>query len=195
MLANYSGRFSQARLPQSVLHSAKRAVIDWHAALYPGIGMAPVVQLEQAFEEDLDHGLAQLVWGRRATVRAAALINGAAAHVAEIDDSIKVKALAVTSKNRIADLPDVPTVAESGVPNYEWTFWYGILVPSKTPASTVDLLNKEIVAILNLPDVQRQLGQMAVTLSASSSEEFKKLIASETAKFLHIAKSANIKPE
>ncbi len=107
----------------------------------------------------------------------------------------KVKALAVTSKNRIADLPDVPTVAESGVPNYEWTFWYGILVSSKTPASTVDFLNKEIVAILKLPDVQRQLGQMAVTISASSSEEFRKLIASETAKFLRIAKSANIKPE
>ncbi len=89
VLAEYAGRFSQSSLPPAVLHSAKRAVIDWHAALYPGIGMAPVVQLEQAFSEDLDHGLARLVWGRQATVRAAALINGTAAHVAEIDDSFK----------------------------------------------------------------------------------------------------------
>lgn len=107
----------------------------------------------------------------------------------------KLRVLAVTSKNRIADLPDVPTVAESGVPGYEWTFWYGILVSAKTPATTVEFLNKEIVAILGLPDVKRQLEQMAVTVSGSSSESFRKLITAETAKFLRIAKSANILPE
>ena len=107
----------------------------------------------------------------------------------------KLRVLAVTSKKRLADMPDVPTVAESGVADYEWTFWYGILVSAKTPTSTVDFLNKEIVAILGLPDVKRQLEQMAVTVSGSTPETFRKLITAETAKFLRIAKSANILPE
>ena len=69
-----------------MLHHAKRAVIDWHAALYPGAAMAPATLLERALAEELDRGGARLALGRPATVRAAALINGAAAHTAEVDD-------------------------------------------------------------------------------------------------------------
>jgi len=73
-------------LAPEVLHHAKRAVIDWHAALFPGAVMAPARLLERALAEDLDRGDARLALGRRASVRAAALINGAAAHTAEVDD-------------------------------------------------------------------------------------------------------------
>jgi len=73
-------------LAQEVLHHAKRAVIDWHAALYPGAVMAPATLLERALAEELDHGGARLALGRRAPARTAALINGAAAHTAEVDD-------------------------------------------------------------------------------------------------------------
>ncbi|MGA8048564.1 MAG: MmgE/PrpD family protein, partial [Burkholderiales bacterium] len=73
-------------LAPEVLHHAKRAVIDWHAALYPGAVMAPARLLERALAEDLDRGDARLALGRRASVRAAAFINGAAAHTAEVDD-------------------------------------------------------------------------------------------------------------
>ncbi len=106
----------------------------------------------------------------------------------------KVRALAVTSKTRIADLPDVPTVSESGVPGYDWTFWYGLLVSSKTPPAAVNFLNKELVAILRQSDVQSQLNRMGVTVAASTSDEFKKLITSEVNKFQQIAKLANIQP-
>src|SRR5258705_13299877 len=68
-----------------VLHHAKRAVIDWHAALFPGARVAPAALLERALAEELDHGDAHLALGRRATIRAAALINGAAAHTLEVD--------------------------------------------------------------------------------------------------------------
>src|SRR3954467_13370234 len=69
-----------------VTHHAKRAVIDWYAALLPGAVTAPATLLERAFAEELDRGEARLILGRRATMRAAALINGTAAHTAEFDD-------------------------------------------------------------------------------------------------------------
>jgi 2-methylcitrate dehydratase PrpD len=73
-------------LPPAVLHHARRAVIDWHAALYPGAVAPPATLLEKALAEELDRGEARLALGRRATVRAAALINATAAHTAEVDD-------------------------------------------------------------------------------------------------------------
>src|SRR5688572_7210898 len=69
-----------------VLHHAKRAVIDWYAALLPGAVVAPATLLEAALKEELDKGQATLALGRKATVRAAALINGTAAHTVEVDD-------------------------------------------------------------------------------------------------------------
>ena len=73
-------------LEGDVLHHARRAVIDWYAALAPGAVQAPATLLERALAEELDHGAARLALGRKATVRAAALINGSAAHTAEVDD-------------------------------------------------------------------------------------------------------------
>ena len=69
-----------------MLHHAKRAVIDWYAALLPGAVVPPATALERALAEELDRGEARLALGRRATVRAAALINGSAAHTVEVDD-------------------------------------------------------------------------------------------------------------
>jgi 2-methylcitrate dehydratase PrpD len=88
-LAQFAAGFGTQPLPADVLHHAKRAVVDWHAALYPGLATEPVRILEQVLEEDLDRGAARLANGRAATLRAAALINGTAAHAAEVDDSFK----------------------------------------------------------------------------------------------------------
>src|SRR3954469_12293861 len=85
-LADYAVREQKSKLDANVIHHAKRAVIDWYAALLPGSLVAPATLLEQALEEDLDHGNARLASGRRATLRAAALINGAASHSVEFDD-------------------------------------------------------------------------------------------------------------
>jgi len=73
-------------LAAEVLHHAKRAVIDWHAALYPGAVVAPATLLERSLAEELGHGAAFLALGKHATTRAAALINGTAAHTVEVDD-------------------------------------------------------------------------------------------------------------
>jgi 2-methylcitrate dehydratase PrpD len=85
-IADYAIREQTSALSAEVIHHAKRAVIDWYAALLPGSKVAPAVLLEQAFAEDLDRGHARLANGRRATLRAAALINGAASHSVEFDD-------------------------------------------------------------------------------------------------------------
>jgi 2-methylcitrate dehydratase PrpD len=84
--AEYGVREQTSTLPAEVIHHAKRAVIDWYACLLPGSMVTPATVLEKAMFEDLDRGNARLARGRRATLRAAALINGAASHSVEFDD-------------------------------------------------------------------------------------------------------------
>jgi len=88
-LAEFAQSCRSRRLDDVVVHHAKRAVIDWYAALMPGAVAAPATMLERALAEDLDHGGAHLALGRRATMRTAALINGTAAHTVEFDDIFK----------------------------------------------------------------------------------------------------------
>lgn len=85
-MAQFACALKHQSLSPAVIHHAKRAVIDWCAALLPGAVLAPSTSLEKALAEDLDRGNALLALGRRATVRTAALINGTAAHTAELDD-------------------------------------------------------------------------------------------------------------
>jgi len=85
-IADYAVKEQTSKLPKEAIHHAKRAVIDWYASLLPGSRIAPAVLLEQALADELDHGRAKLAHGRRATVRAAALINGSASHAVEFDD-------------------------------------------------------------------------------------------------------------
>ena len=89
VFARYATEFRQARLDDEVLHHAKRAVIDWHAALFPGLEVAPMPQLRALLADDLDRGRARLPDGSLAPARAAALLNGTAAHAAEVDDSFR----------------------------------------------------------------------------------------------------------
>jgi 2-methylcitrate dehydratase PrpD len=89
VLARFAQEAAQRALPSDVLHHAQRAVIDWYASLYPGLATPAVQVLEATMSEDLDRGNARLALGRAATARAAALINGTAAHAAEVDDSFR----------------------------------------------------------------------------------------------------------
>jgi 2-methylcitrate dehydratase PrpD len=84
--ARFAVAFAAKPIPVDVAHHAKRALIDWSAALYPGAIVAPATMLERVCAEDLDHGRAELALGRKATARTAALINGTAAHTVEVDD-------------------------------------------------------------------------------------------------------------
>jgi 2-methylcitrate dehydratase PrpD len=84
--AAWAEAYRKVAIAPEVLHHAKRAVIDWYAALLPGAVVPPATLLELALKDELDKGKAKLALGRSATVRAAALINGSAAHTVEVDD-------------------------------------------------------------------------------------------------------------
>ncbi len=89
VFAGFAQQATQRALAPEVLHHAQRAVVDWYASLYPGLAMPAVQALEAAMADDLDRGDARLALGRAATARAAALVNGTAAHAAEVDDSFR----------------------------------------------------------------------------------------------------------
>lgn len=87
--ARFSREIASRALPPEVTHHALRAVIDWYASLFPGLETPAVRLLEATLADDLDRGDARLARGRAATVRAAALLHGTAAHAAEVDDSFR----------------------------------------------------------------------------------------------------------
>jgi tripartite-type tricarboxylate transporter receptor subunit TctC len=107
----------------------------------------------------------------------------------------KLKPLAVTSNTRVSILPDVPTVAESGLPGFETGTWYGIAAPAGTPKDVVNKLQAEIARILAMPDVHDKLIQQGLIPVGSTPEQFGKFIGAERIKAGNIVKAANIKVE
>ena len=107
----------------------------------------------------------------------------------------KAKAIAVTSTTRVMDFPDLPTVAESGVPGYKWIFWYAMLAPAKTPKAILDKLHSEIASILKMNDVKQKFVPLGIDPVSNTPEEMDRLIAEEIASFKKLAHAAQIKPE
>jgi len=91
----------------------------------------------------------------------------------------KIKALAVTTKKRYAELPDVPTLDEAGVKGYDATIWLGLLAPPGTPRDIVDKLNTSITKILSTPDARKLMASAGVDVATSSPEDFATLMQSE----------------
>jgi tripartite-type tricarboxylate transporter receptor subunit TctC len=107
----------------------------------------------------------------------------------------KLLALAVTSAQRLPMLPDVPTLAEAGVPGYESTGWFGVVAPASTPAAIVNRLNAEIVAALNDPEIRNTMRGMGVEPSPSKVEEFEQYIKAEIQKWAKVIKLSGTKLE
>lgn len=105
----------------------------------------------------------------------------------------KLRALAITSAARSPQLPDVPTMAEAGLPGYEIAGWFGVLAPAATPRPVVERLNKELLAVLAMPDVREQIGAMGGIIAAEGPAGFGRYIASETEKWGALVRSAQIK--
>jgi tripartite-type tricarboxylate transporter receptor subunit TctC len=104
-----------------------------------------------------------------------------------------VKALAVTGKKRFADMPDVPTVDEAGLPGYEFNSWFGIWAPAGTPRPIIDILNREIASALNDPAILKRLEIDGAQVEGGSPERFDAFVKSEYSKWDKIVKAANIK--
>ncbi|KQP11915.1 tripartite tricarboxylate transporter substrate binding protein [Pseudorhodoferax sp. Leaf267] len=107
----------------------------------------------------------------------------------------KLRALAVTTPKRLPSLPDVPTVAEAGLPGYETSTWGGLLAPAGTPKATVQKLAAETTRILALPDVRERMLAAGVEPVGGTPEQFAAFIGSEMVKWGKVAKAAGIEPE
>jgi tripartite-type tricarboxylate transporter receptor subunit TctC len=122
------------------------------------------------------------------------MIDGIGSLLPHIRDG-KVRALAVTGKTRSADLPDVPTMIESGYPDYALSFWTGVLAPAGTTAPIVGKLNGAIAAALTSAKVKQSLAKFNVEPNVTTPEEFSSFLAAEARKWADIVKATNIKAE
>jgi tripartite-type tricarboxylate transporter receptor subunit TctC len=107
----------------------------------------------------------------------------------------RIRALAVTSPMRLALLPEVPTMAEAGLPGFESFNWQGVVVPAGTPRAIVERLNREFNAILALPEQREAIAATGSEPAGGTPEQFRDLIRSETGKWGEIVRAAKIQPE
>ena len=107
----------------------------------------------------------------------------------------RLKAIAVLGAKRSPLLPEIPTVAESGVPGYEFTNWFGLVAPAQTPPEVIAKLNKDVVHVLAQSDLHSQLEKMGATVIANSPSQFEQQIKSDSLKWGKIIKEGNIKAD
>lgn len=105
----------------------------------------------------------------------------------------KLKALAVTTAKRSSAVPELPTIAEAGLPGYEATNWYGFLTTAGTPKPVIDKLNGEIVRILQLPDVREKLAGLGAEVIGNSPEAFAQVIREEIPKYRKVVQASGAK--
>jgi tripartite-type tricarboxylate transporter receptor subunit TctC len=124
--------------------------------------------------------------------RLQAFFSSASAAMPQIKGG-KLKALGVTTPKRMSSLPDVPTVAESGLPGFSYTLWGGLFAPAGTPASVIDSLNREVNTLLSQPDIRARLEADNVAVPKNTPLEFADYVKSESLKFEKLIKDANVK--
>jgi tripartite-type tricarboxylate transporter receptor subunit TctC len=107
----------------------------------------------------------------------------------------KLRVLATTGKQRLAALPEVPTIAESGLKNAEVLIWYGVVAPAATPRDIVVRLNRDIVKAMSAPELRDKFTQLGVDPETSTPEQFAQLIRDEVARWGKVIRTAGIKIE
>lgn len=134
---------------------------------------------------------------------APAVADVVAGHVPVIVDSVvssvsqvkagKLRGLATTSPRRLAVLPDLPTVAESGFPGFESTAWLGVLAPAGTPSEIVNQLNAHVLKVMSLPATHERMAKLGAEITTSTPDQFAAHIKSEIAKLGKVIRDAKIK--
>jgi tripartite-type tricarboxylate transporter receptor subunit TctC len=107
----------------------------------------------------------------------------------------RLRALALVAPQRTPALPEVPTVAEAGLKDFEVTTWYGIMAPAGTPRAIVTRLNSELVKIMHAPDTKERLAAMATDPLTSTPEEFGAYLKQEISKWGDVVRKANLKAD
>ena len=135
----------------------------------------------------------------------AGIIDVIAGHVPVMTPSIltglphakagRLRALGVTSAKRAGGAPDIPTIAEAGVPGYEAVQWFGLLAPAGTPRAIVDRVHRDAVRVLQNPETKERLVADGADPVGSTPEQFAAFIRAETAKWANVVKAIGIQPE
>lgn len=107
----------------------------------------------------------------------------------------KLRALAVTTRERMADLPDVPTIGESGLTGFDVTSWYGLWAPKETPEAIVKLLNEALRTASQSPALRKRMTDMSASPGALTSEQFANFIERERQVWMTVIRNAGLKPE
>ena len=107
----------------------------------------------------------------------------------------RLRGLATTGANRAPAAPELPTFAESGLPGYEASNWFGIVVPAKTPPAIVNKLNQDLVRVLALPDVREKMLTQGMEPVSRAPEAFSSYVQSEIAKWAKVVKASGAKPD
>lgn len=107
----------------------------------------------------------------------------------------RLRALGVSSKQRSGIYPDIPTIAEAGLPGFDWNSWGALLAPAKTPRSIINRLNQEVTRILRLPDVEQRLRALGAEPSPMMPAQLDKHIAEQVRLIAQLARKAGIEPQ
>lgn len=105
----------------------------------------------------------------------------------------RLRAIAVTSPQRMKTLPEIPTVAESGYPGFEFLNWFGIVTPAKTPAPIINRLNSEIVRIVHLPDARDKLTSEGSEIVGNTPQQFAAFLERDLDRWGPVVKAAGMK--
>lgn len=161
--------------PQHMSAEMFKALTKTHLLHIPYRGAAPAIA-------DLLGGQVDVFFG---------VVNQLLPHIR----SGRVRPLGVTGARRLPSLPDVPTLAEAGVPGYESDIWLGLAAPAGTPAGVIDLINRETHNAMNLPDVKSKLSEQGVEVLLSTPQKMNERAASDLRRWSQIIRSAGIKAQ
>lgn len=106
-------------------------------------------------------------------------------------ETSKARIIAVGSPERLKELPDVPTIAESGLPAFKFESWFGLMVPAKTPEPIIAKINRDVTAVLEMADVRKVFSDYSTIPATSTSDEFNAVIAADTERNTKIVRDAN----
>jgi tripartite-type tricarboxylate transporter receptor subunit TctC len=107
----------------------------------------------------------------------------------------RLRMLAVTTSRRSSAYPDLPTLAESGLPGVDTSLWFGLIAPAATPKPVISKIHDDVIAALNLPDLRERIASQGGDIVGDTPAEFAAFIAAESAKFAKIIKQAGVKLE
>jgi tripartite-type tricarboxylate transporter receptor subunit TctC len=157
------------------------------AELLKSLAKIDVVQVP--YKSGVGGALIELLGGQISMVFGG--VPGVAGHIR----SGRLRALGVTSAVRIPVFPDLPTIAEAGVPGYEVTLWYGILAPAQTPAAVVTTLNRTLVAALESKEMRERMANEGAEPTPTTPEQFRAFIKSEIGRWTSVMKASGIRPQ